>query len=389
MSNRNHGRRPGSGLKHFLQSASAAVIGVASIIGGCGIEVGNPHGGKTGTGTATAGAFSLSLADAPIDDVKHVFLNIVSFGVVNAKGSLVGVLLAHSGKIDALELQNGKSLSLADGQSLEAGDYSAIVINLDKTNPILVVEADGTERSAALSDQSTAIYVEQAFTVTKAEALDLTLHLDLRRSLQRIAGNAHGFDFNPLASVLPRGSESSITGTFANPKATLVCAYLHHRDDFIPGGPLPPPPPRQDGGPHLTESAAEATMQKAIGADAPGPHPDDAGQRAPNPSLNRQSDRESGGPSVAIGGNNAPPPGAHARRPPSFASGDEMKKDEDSGCANAFAAAAVDGGAYTLAHLWPGRYELRFFLNDGTYIDAGADQDVDVEAGQAASFPEK
>ena len=343
-------------MKIELRRSRAASRGTVALLAmglaHCGIEVGNPHGGKKGQ--PSSGLITISLADAPIDDVKHVFFDVQGLQVASADATnAVSLSLTQSGKIDALALNSGKTLALASGQSIAPGTYHGLNLVLNQNNPATVVNNDDSEAPVDFSDSSHAIYVPQTFSIAEGQTLELVMHIDLRRSLSRMSdgdGPSHRFAFGPTATVLQRDSEATIVGKNVAADVTTVCAYLTRRPDFQPGHRTPP-----FGG----------NQRQGHG---------DAGE------ANGDGDGPPDGP---------PPPGAfRAHTPNSFDPDAKVALDTDATCPQAFAVAGVATGAFDMSHLWPGSYRLRFFRADGTFTDGAFETGaaLSVDAGATVSF---
>ena len=318
--------------------AYSMLFAMLSNSGGCGVEVGNPHGGKGGS-TGSTGTVSVALADAPVDGLKHVYFNVRSLSAVNSSGNLSAMALANTGKVDALDLQNGKSLDLATGQKLPLGDYAGAVLELDPTTPASIVSDDGTEHPLPFANGSHQIYIQQAFIVTEEEHLDLVLHVDLRASLTQLTDKS--YQFGPQASLLPRRVEAVIIGSVTDPSLVQVCAYRGHDRDFKPGFHLPHGQPG--------------------GFGAPAPNGD---TQLPPP----------------------PPPSdvAQARPPHSFDPDHTVQFDDSATCTNAFTTGSIKDGIFHLHHLWPGNYKMRFFKADASHVD-GDSAGVSVGPGETAA----
>jgi hypothetical protein len=323
-----------------------AVVLTGVLASRCGVEVGNPHKPSTGTGSGgKAGALTLALADAPVDGAKHVYLDITGLRAVPASGAPVALDLANKGKIDALALRDGKSLDLSAAQSLPVGSYAGVVLDLNAAGPASIVGEDDAERPLHFSDGSQGMYVAQGFDVVEGQDLQITLHVDLRRSID-------GDAFGPVAHMIRKGDEGQIAGQGAPAAAVSVCAYLRRTNDFDGGqfGRLPGGPQTQGPGPG------------GPGTQGPGPH-------GPGPD----------GPGIE---------GRHtARLPQTFApDAAQVELDADAGCENAFATAAVSSGAYLLTHLWPGVYSLRFFDATGAPITPADGPVVTLTPGAAEHY---
>jgi hypothetical protein len=349
----------------------------------CGIEVGNPHGKKGGKGgsSGTTGAISLSLADAPVDQARHVYLNLTGM-VVFPDGdddtAEVPVALDASGKIDVLELNSGKSLAIATSQSVPAGSYAGVLLILDPAQPATVVDSDGSEVTMALPDAERGIYVQQAFDIADGEDLKLTLHIDLRRSIRRQDGPGR-FGFGPVAHMVRQDDEGSLGGQ-ARAEVAEVCAYLRLRADFNDGGIDRLPRHFQHSGPgNGGPGEPEFGTSNGGGEGGPGPGLVEEGPGGEGPGGE--------GPSTQEGG--MPPPYGRPRpadRPQSYGPGQPFDIDADSSCDHAFATAAVADGRFLLSHLWPGDYQLAFYGADGKPLpDSPAI--VQLEPGDTLELP--
>ncbi len=292
----------------------------------CGVEVGNPHP-KPGTG-----ALTLALADAPSDDARHVYFNIVGMRVVpelegGQYGEPVAVALANAGKVDALALSGGKSLELSTAQAIAPGSYVGVILDLDPTTPATIVGLDDQERPLSFRDAGRGIFVAQGFEAVIGEELKITLHVDLRRSIKQLEdGGERHFEFGPVAHMVRQGDDAGIAGTGVAGDFTSVCAFLRRSATFNGGqfGRIP----RHDGGPR-----GGGGHDGPIGSEGPAGHEGPHHEGPPPPGFD--------------GGK----PHLDARLPPSFAPGGDVKPDGDATCVNAFATASVTGGAYAFSHL--------------------------------------
>lgn len=311
-------------MSGFLRSITSAFL-LLLLPSSCEIDVGNPHP----ITEVSTGEVSLALADAPTDSAKHVYLYIASLSVIplatdGTEGDPVSVVLKASGKIDVLALQGGKSLDLSLAQTLPVGTYSGVILGLEESRPGTIVDQRDEERSLSIPDAGHDIRITQSFVVSATTPLALTLHLDLRRSIQQ------DLSFEPYASLGRKDQEGSIRGSSANANASEVCAYLRRQ------------PP--DGNDRL-QPPGSASHGPGHGSDRPEGRVD-------------------------------------ARLPPSAGpDGNFDGIDNDSACANAFAEGPVLNSAFLLSHLWPGDYQLVFYKADGTRLEQRP-QEVRVLPGQ-------
>ena len=322
---------------------------VLSLMLGCGVEVGNPTG-KNGGSSGSGGKLSIFLADSVSSSIKNTALNLLGVSVVRQdadgkEGQPASIGGAYSGKVEGKDLADGQTFSLTQSSDVSSGDYSGLTLDLNQDAPISVQDSEGRERSVPFANRESGFYVPQNFTVKEGEEIQITLHLDLRRSLKR---KGDGFEFGPIAHMIRKEDEGVIDGTVSETSITLVCAYLQRRTDFNSG------------------------EFKRLPRDRRGPERlmlhDEGGHR----------DRRSG---EALEGR------FEAQAPNSFdPSSTEIAFDNDSSCARAFSTTEVTGGAFRLSHLWPGRYTLRYFNGDGTLREDPITR-TEVKPGETVKVP--
>lgn len=383
---------------------------LALFAGSCGVEVGNPHPKPSG---GKSGALTLALADAPVDSAKHVYFNIVGLRATpilddGTSGEPVSVALQQFGKIDALALNNGKTLPLSTASALPVGTYAGVVLDLDEEAPGTVVEADDSEHPLRFPDAGKGIFVGQGFEVVEGEELSVTLHVDLRRSLKEMDdGGGRRFDFGPVAHMVRKGDDGKILGAGLSEEAAVVCAYLRRKADFGEGrfGKLPPKggkgPNDPGNGEGLKGGAPGAKGHDGPGdPDGPATEGSDAhrpelllggtGPVSPPPPVGESGgdddDGEPGKGEDPNEGRRPKGPAPHnAKLPPSVGPDDlDVVLDADAGCANAFATAKVEGGTFNLSHLWPGLYQLQIFTADGLQVEALPK--VDLKPGETFEY---
>lgn len=340
----------------------------------CGVEVGNPLAGggkKGGTGSSPKGLITLSIADAPVADLQHVYFNIASVSALpllddGTSGQLVTLATSAQGRIDILDLNGGKTLALSSSQELAAGNYAGVVLDLDQNAPVGIVESGAPEETLTLPNAESGIYVPTSFSVVDGEELKLTIHVDLDRSIaRRTDGGDKRFGIDPVAHMVRQGDGGSIAGLAPAPEIARVCAYLLRSKDFANGAGIDHIP---DGrmhnelrtGPGPEKSGHDpGTMVPGLPPPPP-PAGGEGGEIVFSDDAHPKNHTEGGK------GPGAPEHRREARRPVTFdPNGPGVQQDADATCANAFAVAEVASGNYNLNHLWPGEYHLIFFTADG------------------------
>ena len=328
------------------------LTGTLSVMAGCGVEVGNPNGGKKGgSGSSASGTLTVLLADTASSSLGRAIFNLTGLSLVSQNadgdaGDSASVGEAYNGQVDTAKLENGQTFSLIQDKTVNAGDFSGLTLELNQDTPMSVAESDGGEKSVSFANKERGIYVPQGFTVGDGEDVKITLHLDMRRSLKR---NGDKYDFGPIAHIVRKEDEATISGTVSDEAVSTVCAYLQRKPDFNGGDFKRLPKGRGRGEGRLN--------------------------------LHGDHGKEGKGPGSALAGR------FEAKAPNSFdPSGPGVEFDTDSACAKAFATADVIKGVFQLSHIWPGKYTLRYYDKDGV-LKADVTQKVDVKPGETAKVP--
>lgn len=340
----------------MLNKNSIKMFGVLTValsgLMGCGVEVGNPTGGKKGgSGSSTSGTLSVFLADTASTQIGRAILSLTGLSLVSQNtdgnaGESSSVGEAYNGQVDTTKLENGQTFSLIQDSQVNAGEFSGLTLELNQDSPLTVAESDGRENKVSFANQERGIYIPQGFSVGDGEDVKITLHLDMRRSLRR---NGDRYDFGPIAHIVRKEDEAAITGTVNDESITMVCAYLQRKGEFNGGDFKRLPKGRGRGDGRLK--------------------------------LHGDHEKDRKGPGSSLTGR------FEAKAPNSFdPSGPGVEFDADNACAKAFATADVVKGAFQLSHIWPGKYTLRYYDRDGA-VKADLTQRVDVKPGETAKIP--
>ena len=185
-------------------------------------------------GTLDPRAVVIALTDAPIDDVKQVFVTIARVELIGTDGKAREVPLVKSEEVDLVALDDGKSVNLAEGLAIPPGTYSQVRLVLDATKAPRVVTADGKSEALKVpSGTESGIKVVGEFIVKAGVPLKLTIDFDLRKSLKRVGESGKGkeesksggsYEFKPVIRVVEDSKTATITGA-APAGAKVVCAF--------------------------------------------------------------------------------------------------------------------------------------------------------------------
>jgi len=158
---------------------------VALAVAGCG---GGAEFGATGT-------LSLGITDAPVDGAKHVYVQFSSLELHGPDGTRT-ITFGAPKQIDLLALSGGLSLPLLEGQTLTAGHYQWIRLNVDTDGTLdtylVADDIDETVHELTIpSNAETGLKLVRGFDVPAGGSADFTIDFDLRKSLVESSGGYH------------------------------------------------------------------------------------------------------------------------------------------------------------------------------------------------------
>lgn len=214
---------------------------VASLYVGCGALIGNPDDEddepkkeeeikKIATGMdgklEGQGTIQFSITDAPIDDVKHVYVRIIKLEISKVGEAWIDIPLAVPNEIDLLSLQNGTTDALAALSNLNAGEYKQVRLILDEKSPGSIVLDSGTTHDLKIpSGSQTGLKLHSSFVIKDGETLDLTIDFDLRKSLTMTRqANTERYLLKPVLRLIEDNKSGIIKGYSLD--ADVVCAYF-------------------------------------------------------------------------------------------------------------------------------------------------------------------
>jgi hypothetical protein len=201
-------------------------------------------GGSTGgTGASTTGTLVVKMQDAPVDGAENVFVTIARVEVFRSteEGEVREVLVDTPAQYDLLELQNGVTAVLGDGE-LPVGDYEAIrlIILADSKTDIDTFPAEDLNNYIVIDGEAyalivpsgaqTGIKLQHDFSITADAIRELTLDFDVRQSVHR-RGHQPIFNLRPTIRMIDTIVSGHITGTVTTsdasplPEGTVVSAH--------------------------------------------------------------------------------------------------------------------------------------------------------------------
>ncbi len=201
----------------FRARAACATAATAALLVACG---GGSDGSRPNTGT-----LNINVTDAPVDGARHVYLTFSGIELKPEGGPPVTYDINPDRRIDVYALRNGGSAPLLQGQSIPAGRYEWLrlqIVAQQNSNASVIELLDG--RSFPLfvpSGEERGLQLIRGFAVAQGGTTNLTIDFDLRRSIIAPPGLAPNYLLKPVLRIVDNLQVGRIEGSVA---ASLVSA---------------------------------------------------------------------------------------------------------------------------------------------------------------------
>ena len=290
-------------------------------LSGCAIEVGNPNEDDEDVAKSE---ITVSIADAPVDDAKHIYLNITGISLIVDDNHLLPLNFEGPKELDILSFQDGASAALGNMQSVPAATYQGFLIHLSDDVGYLVGQDDKRSPIRLPENSPSLIAVKEPFTLEAAGSEDVVLHIDLRQSLSGDANS--GYTLDPVVTPIARKKAGHLYGYIPEIGKGVACAY------FLEG----------------------PTGLSLVGSNEPSSKP------ISRDGKRRLMDRVQKGPKGEYRKAKRPGRGGKPRKP----------KDASFICPDAYGSSFIKAdGLFVLPFIEPGTYELRVFTKDKGVFD--------------------
>lgn len=186
------------------------VLSFAIVLVGC-EDVDPDEAARTRFGdTDREGEISLWLTDGPVDDADRVSVAITAVHFKPVGEQVIHVALAQPLLIDLLAFDafERRTRILTDHR-LPAGEFEWLRLVFDETR--LFIEIDGLQHPLTLTNDLSSQRIDLDLVVDEDAELDLTIDLDLRKSLFRLGGNQ--FDLRPSFRIVRTPDTGTLVGT--------------------------------------------------------------------------------------------------------------------------------------------------------------------------------
>ena len=158
-------------------SLAALILGTAAL-GACG----------GGSGAPGSGALSVNMADTPVDNATSVVVDFTGIELHNTNGTMTTINFASPKQIDLLKLQNGVTGALTQGESVPAGTYDwmrlDVLANKNTQGQSYIVLNTGAQYPLYIpSGSETGLKLVSPFTVAQGSTTRLIVEFNLRQSV--------------------------------------------------------------------------------------------------------------------------------------------------------------------------------------------------------------
>jgi hypothetical protein len=182
------------------------------VLAGCGGGSGSAQIDRNATGS-----LSLSITDAPVDNVAEVWVQFTGVTIKPSGGPAIEFTFDAPLDVDLLTLTGETSTTLLNGETVPAGAYEWLRLNVN-------AEHDGTPDSFVLDDGGGTVELEvpsgsvrlvSGFTVLAGGSSSYVIDWDLRKALTDPTGQP-GYFLRPALRITDLAEFGTITGNVAD-----------------------------------------------------------------------------------------------------------------------------------------------------------------------------
>ena len=225
-----------------------ALCALLAACGGGGGESGSAVNGNISSPGATKSSFTLSLTDAPVDDVAAVQLQFVEVRLRKSDGTWINFPFASPKAIDLLQLQGLLTSDLLSNIPLGVGHYNEIRLLVDDAPMANHLKLpDGTFVQLDIPGGSkSGLKIKGDFFILKTRPTSLVVDFDLRQSVKR-KGKSGQYSFKPKLRMVDNANAGHLLGIvtlerlFSTPACsdndadTFNAVYVYEGHDVVPG----------------------------------------------------------------------------------------------------------------------------------------------------------
>jgi len=202
-------------------------------------------GGSTGTGSGSGPQstnISVSLMDAPVDDVKEVHVQISAMWIKPSEGPAVELPLENAPvTVDLLSLTEDNAALLVDNAAIDSGSYEWLAMDINGEidtvfDSFVVTDTDAMEE-IEIFVPSGRVRLVDGFDAPANQALQLIFDWDMRKGLVKPPGLG-GYILKPAFRIIDMMAFGNVSGSI--PVATVTmeendCNADNDIDDYDVG----------------------------------------------------------------------------------------------------------------------------------------------------------
>ena len=166
-----------------------------------------------------ASTLTLSITDAPLDNVVKVYLQIRGLEIKSEKGVVTTIDFDTPIDLDVLSLNAEKRADILVNELLTAGTYESIrlLVNAEQGEPnSRVLLSDNSWQSLYIpSESKVGLKIEQSFKIDRRRNTHLTIDIDLKKSLTK-ENNEDDYRFTPSLRMVEEYKFAHIKGIIDN-----------------------------------------------------------------------------------------------------------------------------------------------------------------------------
>lgn len=196
-------------------------IKLAALSLGCAVLMGCSGGGSSSSDTENStGTLSLDITDAPVDNVAEVWVQFTGVRIQPRNGNAIEFEFDSPMDIDLLTLTGENSTSLLNNESVPAGEYDWIALDVNAQvdtvfDSFVTLDDGGQEELQVPSGSQQGLRLVSGFTITANQSSSFMIDWDLRKGLTNPEGQA-GMFLRPALRIVDMTDHGTVAGTVAD-----------------------------------------------------------------------------------------------------------------------------------------------------------------------------
>ncbi|MDZ7669052.1 MAG: DUF4382 domain-containing protein [Gammaproteobacteria bacterium] len=186
---------------------------------GCALLIGCGGGGGSGSNDST-GTLSLDITDAPVDNVAEVWVQFTGVRIQPQDGDAIEFVFDSPMDIDLLTLTGENSASLLNSESVPAGEYNWIALDVNAQfdtvfDSFVTLDDGGQVELQVPSGSQQGLRLVSGFTVTANQNSSFIIDWDLRKGLTDPQGQ-DGVFLRPALRIVDMTEHGTLGGSVAD-----------------------------------------------------------------------------------------------------------------------------------------------------------------------------